>query len=68
MVGVGCDYSYGVNNTLMYQNRDYAAQIKSGVQTGLPKYPSMSNNKSELVQTYLSHVSVLDTQKLVKQM
>lgn len=68
MVGVGCDYSYGVNNVLMYQNRDYSAQIKSGVQTGLPKYPSMSNNKSELVQTYLSHTSVLDTQKLVKQM
>jgi hypothetical protein len=68
MVGIGCDYTYGVNNVLMYQNRDYSAQIKSGVQTGRPIYPSMSNNKSELVQTYLSHVSVLDTQKLVKQM
>ena len=68
MVGVGCDYSYGVGNTMMYQNRDYSAQIKSGVQTGLPIYPAMSNNKSELVQTYLSHVSVLDTEKLVKTM
>jgi len=68
MTGIGCDYGYGVNNTLMYQNRDYAAQVKSGVQTGLPIYPAMSNSKSELVQTYLSHVSVLDTQKLVKNM
>ena len=68
MVGIGCDYTYGVGNTMMYQNRDYSAQIKSGVHTGLPIYPAMSNSKSELVQTYLSHVSVLDTQKLLRTM
>ena len=68
MVGVGADYSYGLSNTLNFVNRDYSAQIKSGVGTGLPIYPAMSNNKSELVQTYVKHVSALDTQKLVKTM
>ena len=66
LTGVGADYSYGLNNTLAYNNRDYGASIKSGVASGLAVYPEMSKDKSELVQTYIKHVSSLDTQKLVK--
>ena len=66
LTGVGADYSYGLNNTLAYNNRDYGASIKSGVASGLAVYPEMSKDKSELVQTYIKHVSALDTQKLVK--
>ncbi len=68
MLGIGADYSYGLQNSINYQNRDYGAAIKSGVASGLPIYPAMSNNKSELVQTYIKHVATLDTQKLVKSM
>lgn len=66
MVGIGADYSYGLGNSINYVNRDYGASIKSGVASGLPIYPAMSNNKSEVVQTYLKHVSALDTSKLIK--
>ena len=64
MNGVGADYSYGMNMSVNYVNRDYGAQIKSGVASGLDKYPAMSNTKSETVQTYIRHIATLDTNSL----
>ena len=66
MVGAGCDYTFGVGNTLAYMNRDYGLNIKSGVQSGDTNCPVDRRAKSELVQTFVKHTSVLDTQKLVK--
>tara|TARA_R110001592_G_scaffold358285_2_gene662900 strand:- start:3299 stop:4804 length:1506 start_codon:yes stop_codon:yes gene_type:complete len=68
MTGIGCDYTYGVGNTLGYMNRDYGLNVKSGVQSGLSVLPEDRKNKSELVQSFVKHTSVLDTQKLVKVM
>jgi len=62
--GIGADYSYGMNMSVNYVNRDYGASIKSGVASGLDKYPAMSNTKSETVQTYIRHIATLDTQSL----
>lgn len=64
MLGIGADYSYGLNMAVNYQNRDYGAQIKSGVSSGLAIYPAMSNTKSEIVRTYIKHIATLDTQSL----
>ena len=64
VVGIGSDYSHGLGMSVNYVNRDYGAQIKSGVNSGQTKYPSMSNNKSETVQTYIKHVATLDTRSL----
>ncbi len=66
LLGIGADYSYGLGNSINYVNRDYGASIKSGVAAGQAIYPAMSNSKSEVVQTYLKHLSALDTAKLVK--
>jgi len=64
MVGIGADYSYGLGMSVNYVNRDYGASIKSGVNSGLSKYPAMSNNKSATVQTYIKHIATLDTKSL----
>tara|TARA_R110001599_G_scaffold6754_4_gene33780 strand:+ start:1070 stop:2578 length:1509 start_codon:yes stop_codon:yes gene_type:complete len=68
MCGTGCDYTYGVANTLSYMNRDYGLNVKSGVQSGDNNLPADRKLKSELVQTFVKHTSILDTQKLVKVM
>lgn len=68
MLGIGADYGYGVNNAINMVNRDYGLAVKSGVNSGLAKYPAMSNNKSAVVQTYIKHISALDTSKLVRTM
>ena len=64
MTGIGADYSYGLGMSVNYVNRDYGASIKSGVNSGLTKFPAMSNNKSETVQTYIKHIATLDTKSL----
>jgi len=68
MCGTGCDYTYGVANSLTYMNRDYGLNVKSGVQSGDSNVPHDRKFKSELVQTFVKHTSILDTQKLVKVM
>lgn len=68
MLGVGADYGYSVNNSLNMVNRDYGVNIKSGINSGLAKYPAMSNGKSAVVQTYIKHISALDTAKLIRTM
>ena len=68
MIGIGCDYTYGISNSLQYMNRDYGLNIKSGVQSGSTSLPTDRKNKSELVQSFVKHTSILDTQKLVKVM
>ena len=49
-------------------NRDYGLNVKSGVQSGDNNLPADRKLKSELVQTFVKHTSILDTQKLVKVM
>lgn len=68
MTGAGADYTYGIGNSLGYMNRDYGINIKSGVQSGDSNLPDDRKNKSELVQSFVKHTSILDTQKLVKTM
>ena len=68
MAGAGCDYTFGVSNTLNYMNRDYGINIKSGVQTADVNCPVDRSSKSELVQSFIKYTSVLDTQKLTKVM
>jgi hypothetical protein len=69
MTGIGSDYGFDViNNTVNYQDQDYSIHIKSGIQSGLDVFPEMSKNRSVNVKSYIKHISVLDTVKLVKTM
>lgn len=66
--GIGCDYGFGLNNTVEYMNSDYAINVKSLIQAGSASVPATRNTKSSVIQSFVRHVGVLDTKTLQKSM
>lgn len=68
VLGVGCDYSYGLGNFQMFSSNDYNLNTESGVKTADANLPASRNNKNEVLQTYVNHISQLNLNTLVKTM
>lgn len=68
VLGLGCDYSYGIGNFQQFSGSDYNLNTESGVKTQDVNLPTSRNNKNEVLQTYVSHLSQINLQSLVKTM
>jgi len=70
LLGVGLDYTMGLGMTSGYMNQDYTVVLDAGVNAGASgvgaKLPANRREKSELQQTFVRNVAVLDTANLVK--
>ena len=66
--GVGVDYKFGLNNTVPYQNSDYSLNIKSLINTADSNVPTVRNEKSSTVNSFVEHLAVLSTNTLVRTM
>jgi hypothetical protein len=68
VLGVGCDYSYNLMNFQQFSGSDYNLNTESGVKTQDSSLPSSRNNKNEVLQTYVKHISQINLNSLVKTM
>ena len=68
ILGLGADYSYGLGNFQQFSGSDYNLNTESGVKTQDAKLPASRSDKNEVLQTYVSHLSQLNLQSLVKTM
>lgn len=66
--GIGCDYGFGLLNTVAYMNSDYAINVKSLIQTGDVNIPADRNTKSSIIQTFVRNNSVIDLKTLQRSM
>ena len=67
LLGVGLDFSYGINSVSNFVNQDYSLRIKSGVDSGkTDKFPAARANVFEVQQTFVRNVGMLNTQTLQK--
>jgi len=68
LLGLGADYSYGLGNFQQFSGSDYNLNTESGVKTQDGNLPASRNDKNEVLQTYVNHLSQLNLQSLVKTM
>lgn len=68
VLGLAADYSYGVGNFQQFSGSDYNLNTESGVKTANGNLPASRNDKNEVLQTYVNHLSQINMQSLVKTM
>lgn len=67
-IGIGCDYTLGVGQTISYVNKNYNLVLETGVQTGSAKLMQEFNSQPLLQQTFVRNRAFFDQRNLVKSM
>ena len=68
MRGVAVDYSFGIGNSVPYVNSDYSLNVKSLINVASANVPADRNSKSSIMNSYIQHISVVDTSSLQRTM
>ena len=66
LLGIGCDYMNGINQTQNYVNQDYELKIDSAINSGNAFQPTFRNNKIVIQESFLNNFAQMNLQTLVK--
>tara|TARA_R110002110_G_scaffold147223_1_gene337663 strand:- start:468 stop:914 length:447 start_codon:yes stop_codon:yes gene_type:complete len=64
LLGIGLDYTAGVNSVSGFINQDYSLKVRSGVASGNANLPEYRRNSFELQETFARAMAVIDDKTL----